>query len=289
MSMDAVLKDEARLGQHIASFAADASAQLDLLAPMFRAALAHNCRAVFIADSTPPATVVEGLAQRGCDIEPALETGQFSLLTSEETYALGGYFDPERQLTMWAEAIADARKAGFAGICGSGETTWLSRGVPGVDRWLEYELRVNLLEERDFVGLVCLYREGALPERAEAELTKSHPLIHRNGQLTPSGAFAAGAQHVADVPLLEDMEPPADRLPCAMLAMLLSADADGELHRRRHAEIAAHLEQCPGCAEAAAGNRQLKQALSQLRAPKAAPEGFWEEVSRHFTRKPDEG
>ena len=287
--MNAALRDEARLGQHIASFADDAAAQFDLLAPMFRAALAHNCQAVFIADCTPPATFVEALAQRDCDIEPALKTGQFSLLTSEETYIRSGYFDPERQLAIWAEAIADARKAGFAGLCGSGETTWLGRAVPGVDRWLEYELRVNLLEERDFAGLVCLYRESALPEWAEAELIKSHPLIHRNGQLTASDTFVADEARIVDVPLLEDMEPPADRVPCAMLTALLSAYADGELDPRRRAEIARHLEQCPKCAEAAQGHRQLKQALSQLRVSRAAPEGFWEEVSRHFPRKPDEG
>jgi len=289
MSMDAALTDGARLGQHIASFAADADAQLDLLAPTFHAALAQDCRAVLVVDSTPPATFVEGLAQRGCDVEPALKTGQFSLLTSEETYIRGGYFDPERQLAMWAEAIADARKAGFTGLCASGETTWLGRAVPGVDRWLEYELRVNLLEELDFAGLVCLYREGALPEWAEAELTKSHPLIHRNGQLLPSDAFVAGTEHLADVPLLEDLEPPADQLRCETLALLLSADADSELHPRRRAEIAVHLEQCPTCAEVAAGNRRLKQALSRLRAPEAPPEGFWEEVSRRFARDPDEG
>jgi hypothetical protein len=290
VSMSAALNDEVRLGQHIASFAEDASAQLDLLAPTFRTALASECQGLFIADRTPPEAFIAGLAERGCDVESAIETGQFVLLTSEETYLQGGYFDAERQLGMWDDTIAAAHRAGFAGVFASGEVTWLDRVVPGVDRWLEYEFRVNLIEERDFVGLACLYRENGLPKWAEAELVKTHPLIHRDGQVRASGTFVADEARIADVPLLEDMEPSADRVPCAMLAVLLSAYADGELHPRRRAEIAAHIEQCPKCAEAAQRHRQLKSALSGLRVPRAAPESFWEEVSRQWAEdRPDEG
>ncbi len=288
--MNAAVEEGPRLGQHIAAFAQDANAQLDLLAPAFRAALSGECQGLFIADQTPPDAFVAGLAKRGCDIEPAMKTGQFLLVTTDEAHIRGRHFDPERQLAFWDEAAAAAHRAGFAGLFASGEVTWLARAVSGVDRWLEYEFRVNFIEQRDSVGFVCLYRERSLPGWVEAELIKSHPLIHRNGQLRASDTFVADETRIADVPLLEDMEPPADRVPCAMLAPLLSAYADGELHPRRRTEIARHLEQCPKCAGAVQAHRQLKDTLSRLRTPAAAPEGFWDEVCRRFAdEQPDEG
>lgn len=287
--MNAETNADARLGQHIASFAANAGPQFDLLAPTFSSALSQDCRGLFIADRTPPDAFAKGLADRGCDIEPALKTGQFVLLTADETYIKGGYFDPDRQLALWEEAMASARKDGFAGLVASGEITWLDRGAPGVDRWLEYEYLMNLIEERDVVGLVCLYREGSLPEWAEAELLNNHPFVHRNGKVEANESFQAGEEGLADVPLMEDMEPPADRVPCALLAPLLSAYADRELHPRRRAELAGHLECCPKCAAAARGHTQLKGALAGLHTSATTPEGFWDEVRRQWaTDRPEQ-
>jgi hypothetical protein len=254
-----------------------------LLAEAFGAALSQECRCLLIADQTPPRSFVKALGERGCDIASALETGQFVLLTADETYLQGGLFEPDRQLALWDDAIGAARKDGFAGLCASGEVTWFPRGVRGADRWLEYEYRLNFIEDRDFAGIICLYgARGGLPDSVETELIRSHPLLHVEGEMEVSKAYVGDGKRVADVPLAEELEPPADQLPCALLAELLSADADDELQPRRRDEIARHLANCPRCARAAARHADLKKALSGLRVGSDAPEGFWDRARRQL-------
>lgn len=284
---DATLEDEARLGRHIVSVAEDASAQLDLLAPIFRAGLGSECQCLFIADRTPPQTLEASLGQRGCDIAGYLETGQFVIETSDQLYLRGGCFEPDRVLAAFAEATAAAGKSGFRGLCVSGELNWLCRGMPGSERVLEYEFRVNYLDGADSATLVCLYDGRTLPGWIGRELDKIHPLVHRDGQVAPSADFVTDAVYAAQLPLAQELEPPADSLSCEWLAELVSAHADGELMARRARELAVHAADCPTCRAWTAAVGRLKRGMHTLQTEAPVPDGFWEVV--HSRLQPPEG
>ncbi len=273
---------ETRLGQHIVSVAEDTNSQLDLLADTFGAALCHECRCLFIADHMPSAEFVDHLARRGCDLSGALETGQFQRLTSDQTYTQGGHFDPDRMLGLWCDAIESARADGFAGLCASGDISWPWQGVPGVDRWLEYEHSLNLLEDRDHAAIICLYDARRVSPGLAHELLKSHPFIHQNGGVETSPQFVSDWGGSADVPLVEELEPPADQLPCEILREILSAYTDHELLSRRSAELERHLAVCKRCAAIVEGHSQLKHALAAARRPAQVPGGFWDQVSNRL-------
>jgi len=277
----------AGLGRHLVSFTDHAEDRFDLLAPIFRAALAQGCRCLFIGHRTTLPVLRDALAGRGCDVTDPLVSGQFRFLTAEETYLQGGCFDADRMLDSWGRAAVSARSDGCSGLCASGEVTWLHQRVPGSDRWLEYEYRINELDGLDQVGVMCLYDTSALPAWLGPELVKVHPFIHADGMVRPNAEFASGADLAADVPLAEDLEPAADRLPCTQLALLLSAYADGQLIRRRRDELARHLRVCEVCAEKLESYRTLKAGLASLRTPEPAAPGFWEAVCARLADGPD--
>jgi hypothetical protein len=279
--------EEARLGQHIVSLAASAGEQFDLLALAFNAALALNCQCLFIADRTPPRAFSEAMARRGCDIAEPLASGQFRVVGVDGTYRCGGRFDPDRTLDRLRQLIASARESGRPGVCASGEVTWIHRGVPGVDRWLEYEYRLNELEGLASAAIICLYETTALSEGLAGELKKVHPLVHENGAVKANHAFAADPTHAADVPLVEELEPPADQLPCALLTELLSAYVDGQLAPRRREEVSRHVGACVQCARRLEFYRTVKSRLVSMRTPSDVGPEFWAAVRRRLADPPD--
>jgi len=265
-------EDPARLGQHIVSIAEEAGSQLGLLAPMFQAALASDCTCLYVSDRTPPATVVAYLRERGCEVQPAVESGQFVFTTADEIYLRDGHFDPDRMFDAVADAVDGALKSGRRGWCGVGELSWIGRHVPGTERVLEYEFRLNHMAELGRAAIVCLYDAGTLPPPIAAELEKVHPLSHRNGRVECSRQFAGDPDLAAELPLLENLEPPADTLPCKLLAELISAAADDELLARRHQEMDRHVAACPVCGAWARAVHGLKQQLGGLRAETPTPD-----------------
>ncbi len=272
-----------QLGQHIVSIADDPSTQLDLLALAFHTALSHDCQCVYAADRLSGRDLVNMLAARGCDLSRALETGQFRSFTWEEVYAPSGRFDPEWLIAELHDAIEAARANGFAGLCAAGEAGWLWRErVPGADRILEYEHRVNLLDNAHYAAVICLYDAGLVRGWLEAELLKSHPLVHKGNQIQASPLFVSDHGSPADVPLVEELEPPADELPCEMLSELISAYADRELLGRRADELVRHLATCDRCVKALAGHLDVKRTLASTRRPATVPPALWRRVQQRL-------
>jgi len=264
-------------GRHVVSLAA-ADAQLDLVAAAFRAALSRDWRCLLIADRTASEVAVRALEGRGCEAGRALESGQLQLLTADETYTRGGYFDADRMLELVEDAACGAEDAGYRGWCGVGEVTWFGRGVPGAGRLLEYEYRLNEVEALAGTEVICLYDVATMPRWLSRELKKVHPLVHAKRRVTPNRSFAAGPTEAAEVPIVEELEPPIERLSCARLDELLSVCADGQLPADCAGRLVEHAAACRTCDDRLGFYRTLKRRLSSLRRPEEVRPGFWETV-----------
>jgi len=271
----------AHLGEHILSICPDEGRRLDLIASIFRAGFEVGCRCLYLTGRTPPAGVLDGLRARRCEVDRPLARRQLVMLTAEQSYIPDGRFDPDRMLDLWVDLCTAARKDGFEGVCATGEPAWLTQGVPGVERWLEYEARLNRLEvDRERVGIVCQYSGLDLSPWFLDELEKLHPLVHRGDGVAPSASFVRDPDYVSEVPLAEELEPPADTLPCDCLCELISADIDGQLSPRRHDELARHLAACSACRSRAQSILDLRTMCRSLRTPEAIPGGLWAKVQR---------
>jgi hypothetical protein len=271
-----------QLGQHIVSIAESADTRLGLVASAFRYALSQECRCIYVGDRIGARALSDHLTRQGCDVSRASARGQFQCLAPNEVYTRGGHFDVERVLDDLCDSIDKARRDGFAGLYAAGDAAWIWQGIPGVDRFLEYEYRVNLVEDRDSVLLVCLYDGRRTSSWFESELLKCHPFFHDGGQVADSPDFIPGPVELADVPLLEDLEPPADSLPCQLISELLSAYVDGELLERRREEVARHLTACRRCLSVVEAYRELKRAASTARVRPPVPDGLWDTVRSQF-------
>jgi hypothetical protein len=67
----------------------------------------------------------DGLRTAGIDVEAEEARGALLLLTKHDGHLSGGYFDPDKMITMLHAAVKDALDAGFAGLCAAGDMSWL--------------------------------------------------------------------------------------------------------------------------------------------------------------------
>ena len=265
-------------GQHVLSISGEPQTQLDLAVYSARAALLGGGSCAFIGHRTPPADFVERLRDARTDVDAALASRQLTVIPADEAYTAGGYFEADRMLGTLDRAAGHAVSAGFDGFFACGELTWLAKGVPGVDRVLEYEYRINEVESLKPAAVLCIYDGRTLPASVVRELQKSHPFEQTNGSVAANSSFSFGDEAAAEVPLAEELEPPIGEFPCERLAEVVSAHADGQLSGTRSSDLERHLVSCPRCSAEAASIGDLRRALSRLAAPVEASAGLWEAV-----------
>jgi hypothetical protein len=71
----------------------------------------------------------------------------------------------------------------YPAVRATGETSWAVRGIPGSDRLLEYEARLNDALETVPVTAVCQYDVNLFDGATILDILKVHPIMISRGQL----------------------------------------------------------------------------------------------------------
>jgi len=123
-----------------------------LLAPYLRQGLELGEKVLYIVDAHTAETVLKYLRDGGVKVEPYLANGQLSILTPGDAYMQDGTFDPDRMIDLLRSETERALAEGYSALRVTGEMTWALRGLPGAERLIEYEAKLN----RFFPGSKCL-------------------------------------------------------------------------------------------------------------------------------------
>lgn len=127
-----------------------------------------------------------GLAPSG-KVEPK----QLVLAQAEPTYCPDGTFNPERMLDYLRSFYDQALSESFASTRMAGEINWLSKAMPGVERWLEYEALINsLVEEVPINGIMCQYDVSKLDGAMLFDVLNVHPMMIVAGQIVHNPYFS---------------------------------------------------------------------------------------------------
>ena len=97
---------------------------------------------------------------------------------SSEVYLKDGYFDMERMFSFWEAALEESLRIGYSKIFCSGEMTWYLKGLPGVEKMMEYEARLNrITDDYPQVTIVCQYNVNRLGGAVIIDAVTSHPMV----------------------------------------------------------------------------------------------------------------
>ena len=152
--------------------------------PLFaRHALLENEAFGYLADVPTRAQLPEAIAE--LDLATALmgAPGRVELATSMEGYYPDGSFDPETLLASLRGKYERARAAGLRGARLAGEMDWALRGVPGTERIVECESRINQLVKETPITVMCQYDLRKFDGGMMFDVMNVHPVMIVGGHI----------------------------------------------------------------------------------------------------------
>ncbi|GAA2615701.1 MEDS domain-containing protein [Paractinoplanes durhamensis] len=168
------LLDRVTLGDHVCWTVDGDAIRMEAIAGFVRAGLTERQRVMYCGDD--PAAVLDGLERYGVDTRAALDRGDLTADTAEDSYLAGGFFDPDATVRLWHTEVARCRSAGYRGMRVIGDMTWASRRSPGVEHVPWYEANINRLVFADgFVAGVCAYDRRRFDPLHLRRLLWAHP------------------------------------------------------------------------------------------------------------------
>jgi len=105
--------------------------------------LSSGERVSYFSDEVEPLQVKKWLADLGVDL--ASDTSEYfsSISTAADSYHPLGHFDPDSMIDSLKTFYDKAMAAQCPACRGTGEMSWALKNVPGSDRLMEYESRLN--------------------------------------------------------------------------------------------------------------------------------------------------
>ncbi|MGM0510872.1 MAG: MEDS domain-containing protein, partial [Thermoplasmatota archaeon] len=189
--------EDQELGTHMCCIYRNKEEQLSALSSFVSLGIEKNEKCLYIVDDRTKEEVIETFKRTGLDVEKFIETNQFEFMTKSDSYLKDGYFDPDEMIELIKEAQKQALEEGYDGLRLTGEMTWVFSDVPGVERLMEYETKLNEFLPEQKVIAMCQYNEKKFTPETLVDVLNTHPQVliytelHENLFYLPPKVFKA--------------------------------------------------------------------------------------------------
>jgi len=177
-----MIKD-VELGDHLCSIYKNKEEQFSAVIPFIKKGLDSHQKCIYIVDENSKEEVIAELDKGGIDSKKYIEANQFSLLTKRETYLKDGFFDPDKMIALLKETEKNALAEGYSGLRVTGEMTWVLEGIPGSEKLIEYEAKLNDFFPNSKSTAICQYNENKFKPEILVEVIHTHPFLAIYGNL----------------------------------------------------------------------------------------------------------
>lgn len=151
--------EAAPIGQrrHVCTFYKSPREQWQFFRPHFLDHLRPDARIVYLYHGDG-GRVVDWIKGEGLDVKALRTNKRLRLLSTTESYSIGGYFNTARMLDFWREIAAEAEADGIEKLLLTGEMGWANTNLPGHEQLLPYEEELDrMLERYPYITVVCQY------------------------------------------------------------------------------------------------------------------------------------
>ncbi len=146
-----------------------------MLTPFLRQGLERGEKVIYIVDAHTAKTVLGYLQDDGLDVEPYLASGQLSILAVDDAYMREGVFDPDGMITLLQTETERALAEGYLALRVTGEMSWALRGLPGSERLIKYEAKLNEFFPGSNCLAICQYDRRRFDPAVLLDVLHTHP------------------------------------------------------------------------------------------------------------------
>lgn len=189
---------ELRHSRHVCAFFNSEDEQYRVLLPFIRDGLAAGEMAVHVLCPCCHQGHVDRLGRAGIEVQPAIDSGQLSVLSSIDAYLHNGSFDQDRMIGMF-ERMASAEPAGLLTrfVC---QMEWaVEDGRNCIDDVIEFESRVNDVWATRDDAVICVYDLARFSGEAVVDIMRTHPMIIIGGVLQENPFYTPPAQFLSEL------------------------------------------------------------------------------------------
>src|SRR5512133_1819589 len=130
-------------GDHICTLYESPEEQLRAAVEYIIGGFSRGERCLYVCGEHTPDQLRAALREKGVDVGAAENRGALLLVTKKEAHLAGGYFDPDKMISLLQAAVKSALDDGFTGLCAAGDMSWVLDQKPGTAHLAEYESRLN--------------------------------------------------------------------------------------------------------------------------------------------------
>ncbi|HYO70473.1 MAG TPA: MEDS domain-containing protein [Archangium sp.] len=182
---------------HIAAFFRSREEEYEVLRSYIREGIDAGEKALHICDPHLKHDHLQHLERMGVPISDCMRTGQLEVMGWNDAYLKEGRFDGDSMMALIEEAVMTSRAEGFSRVRMMGHMEWALEERPGVDRFIEYESRVNHLLNRLKQPAICVYDLNRFSGSTVMDVLRAHPYALIDGVVRENPFYAPPEQLLA--------------------------------------------------------------------------------------------
>ena len=166
-----------RPGDHLCCLYEKPQEHQALVTPFLRSGLERREKVICIVDAHTAQVILGYLRSDGVDVQPYMSRGQLSILPADDVYLRNEVFDPAEMIALLQRETDAALDEGYTALRVTGEMTWALRGLPGSERLIEYESRLNEFFPGKECLALCQYDRFRFDPEILLDVLATHPIV----------------------------------------------------------------------------------------------------------------
>jgi PAS domain-containing protein len=169
--------DELKAGDHICFLYNTEQEHRLLLTQYIRKGLEDKEKVIYVTDNHTPEAVIGYLQGDGMEVEPYLRERQLVFLPVADVYIEEGVFHPDGIIDFLRAETQRALEQGFSALRVTGEMGWVLHGLPGSERLVEYEAKLNTFFPQGRCLALCQYDKRKFSPDILQSVFFAHPIV----------------------------------------------------------------------------------------------------------------
>lgn len=168
---------------HLCYIYNDEAERREVMARFVNSGIESGELVAYFADVDADVPVTDYLAGMGIRLPKAGSHGQLRPLRARDVYVPDNHFSPDRMLGKLCSFHNECKAAHHPSLRITGETNWTLSGLPGCDRFIEYDARINTIIDTLPAAILCQFDANRFDGGTLYDILSVHPMMIVRGHI----------------------------------------------------------------------------------------------------------